>query len=141
MMGTMKPRQMTVGDLMTTALVTVRASELVTDAHAEMESGAIRHLPVVDERGHLVGVLSDRDLLRAAIGIAKRTPRIGELMTREIVSLRPEAPAARAAELMIEHKIGSVPVVDEQGALVGIVTQTDYLEVARRALLGLTLER
>jgi len=133
----MKSHDLKVIDLMSTALLTIKASESVTEAHTEMELGLIRHLPVVDERGKLVGVLSDRDLLAAS----KRDRRVADLMSKDVVTIRPEAPAYEAAVLMLDHRIGSVPVVDAHGTLVGIVTQTDYLDVARRALLGLHLER
>ncbi|MDQ3367161.1 MAG: CBS domain-containing protein [Myxococcota bacterium] len=56
----MKHRQLTVSDLMTTNLTTVNVTESIKEAHTEMELGGIRHLPVVDDRGRLVGVLSDR---------------------------------------------------------------------------------
>jgi CBS domain-containing membrane protein len=135
----MKPHDMTVADLMTTNLQTVNASESITEAHAEMQIGLIRHLPVVDDRGRLVGVLSDRDLLGV---VASRKPRkVADVMTRHVVTTQPDAPAAEAANMMLDHKIGSVLVVDEGDTLIGMVTQTDYLEVARRALLGLPLER
>jgi CBS domain-containing protein len=62
-------------------------------------------------------------------------------MTRDVITTRPDADAYVAADLMLDHKISSLPVVDDTGALVGVVTQTDYLELARRALLGLSLER
>jgi CBS domain-containing protein len=122
---------------MTTALVTVKASDPISSARAEMEVGVIRHLPVVDDRGHLVGVLSDRDILHAR-GTAKR---IVDVMTRDVITVRPDAPAASAASIMLENKFGSVLVVDEVGTLVGMVTETDYLDLARRSLLGLPLER
>lgn len=137
----MKPYQLKVADLMSTALVTIRASELVTAAHAEMESAAVRHLPVVDDHGRLVGVLSDRDLLRAATAVERRAPRVSEIMSPDVVKVGPETPAHQAAALMLELTINSVAVVDEHGALVGIVTATDFLDLARRALLGLSLER
>ncbi len=135
----MKPYQLKVSDLMSTALITVRASELVSDAHAEMESGAVRHLPVIDDHGRLVGVLSDRDLLRAAH--ERRAPRVAEIMSPDVVKVGPDTPAHEAAALMLELTIGSVAVVDDHGALIGIVTATDFLDLARRALLGLPLER
>ncbi len=122
---------------MTTALVTMKASETITSAHAEMEVGVIRHLPVVDDRGRLVGVLSDRDVLHAHNG----KKRISDVMTRDVVSIRPDARAVDAATIMLDQKISSVLVVDEIGTLVGMVTQTDYLDLARRSLLGLPLER
>ncbi len=133
----MKAYDMTVADLMSTALLTIKATESLTEAHSEMELGLIHHLPVVDDRGKLVGVLSDRDL-RAA---SKRHHNVADLMTRDVITIRPEAPAYEAAQLMLDHRIGSVPVVDGHGALVGVVTQTDYLDLARRALLGIHLER
>ncbi len=133
----MKAHDMKVVDLMTTALLTIKASESITEAHTEMELGVIRHLPVVDDRGKLVGVLSDRDLLAAS----KRHHRVADLMTKDVITIRPEAPAYEAASLMLDHRISSIPVVDDHGTLVGLVTQTDYLDLARRALLGLHLER
>jgi len=128
-----------VSDLMSTAVITVHETEPVTGAHAEMQVGVIRHLPVIDARGHLVGVLSDRDVMRS---IAKQKPqRVGEIMTRDVVTTSPETPAHVAAKLMLDHKISSILVVDETAALVGVLTQTDYLELARRALLDLPLAR
>jgi CBS domain-containing protein len=62
-------------------------------------------------------------------------------MTRDMVTVAPEAAAESAAALMLDNKISSVLVTNEEDQLIGMVTQTDYLEVARRALLGLPLER
>lgn len=132
----MKARDLTVSDLMTTQLITVNASEPIKEARAEMDIGVVRHLPVVDDRGRLVGVVSDRDLLAS-----KRGHRIADVMTRDVITTRPDAPAAEAASVMLDHKISSVLVVNEDQLLVGMITQTDYLELARRALLGLPLER
>ncbi len=133
----MKAYDLKIADLMSTALLTIKASESVTEAHAEMELGLIRHLLVIDDRGKLVGVLSDRDLLSAS----KRHRKVAELMSRDLITIRPESPASEAAALMLDHRISSVPVIDGHGTLVGLVTQTDYLDLARRALLGLQLER
>ena len=135
----MKSKDLRVSDLMSTALITVHAHEQVTSAHAEMQVGVVRHLPVVDDRGRLVGVLSDRDILRARG--SRPAKRIAEVMTRDVITVRPEAHASAAAAIMLDHKIGSVLVVDDDGTLVGMVTQTDYLDLARRSLLGLPLER
>lgn len=136
---TMKAQALTVADLMSTALITVRATDPATGANAEMQVGVVRHLPVVDDRGHLVGVLSDRDVLRAAA--TKKPQRVGDIMTRDVVTTRPETAAHTAASMMLEHSISSLLVVDDTSALVGVVTMTDYVELARRALLGLPLER
>jgi CBS domain-containing membrane protein len=132
----MKTYEMTVSDLMSTALLTVKASDPLIEARADMEIGVVRHLPVVDDRGRLVGIVSDRDLVRTP---ARR--KVADVMSRDIVTARPEEPAHVAASHMLEHRIGSIPVVDDDGALLGVVTVTDYLALARRALLGLPLER
>lgn len=135
----MKAHPLTVADLMSTALITVGTNDPVTGAHAEMQVGVVRHLPVVDDRGHLVGVLSDRDVLRA---ISTRKPqRVGDIMTRDVVTTRPETAAHEAAGLMLENSISSLLVVDETSTLVGVVTMTDYVELARRSLLGQPLQR
>ncbi len=135
----MKRIELEVRDLMTTALITANAKDPLSGAHAEMQVGVVRHLPVVDDHGKLVGVLSDRDILRS---LGHRPPkRVGDVMSRNVVTIRPGAPAHEAAQVMLDEKIGSVLVVEEDGALVGMVTQTDYLDLARRALLALPLER
>jgi CBS domain-containing protein len=135
----MKRHELRVRDLMSTALQTVTTSDPVAEARARMEIGIIRHLPVIDERGRLVGVLSDRDLLRAPP--SKHPAHVAEVMSRNLITTTPEANAHVAADLMLEHQISSLPVIDDDGTLVGLVTVTDYVELARRALLGLPLER
>lgn len=123
-------------DLMSTALVTVKATDSLTSARAEMEIGMIRHLPVVDDNQRLIGVLSDRDILHL-----RTQKRVADLMTRDVFTVSPMAPASKAASIMLDNRISSVLVVDDNGVLVGVVTQTDYLDLARRSLLRLPLER
>jgi CBS domain-containing protein len=134
----MKPPVLMVSDLMTTAIVTVRPDVQVREASTDMRLGAFRHLPVVDERGRLVGIVSDRDILRA-LGRPRDTT-IAEIMTRDPVTIRDEAPAHLAAKIMLDRAISSVPVVNAEGRMVGLITQTDLLDVARRALLSLPLD-
>ena len=133
----MKHRPLTVSDLMVTAVITVHADETVRSAHADMDMGSFRHLPVLDQRGRLVGILSDRDVLRALSRPKEIT--VAEVMTRDPVTVRPDTGAHVAAQIMIDRKIGSLPVVGEDGHLIGLITQTDFLDVARRALLSLPL--
>ncbi|MGE0396444.1 MAG: HPP family protein [Kofleriaceae bacterium] len=135
----MKPYDLKVSDLMSTAVVTTRATDPVTGAHAEMQVGLIRHLPVVDERGRLVGILSDRDVLRCIAG--HKPHRVGDIMTRDVVAVRPDTPAHTAAGIMINQAISSVLVTEDDGTLVGVVTVTDFVGLAQRALLQLPLER
>jgi CBS domain-containing protein len=123
-------------ELMTTGVLALKDTDTISRANGLMETASIRHLPVVDERFHVVGMLSNRDLLAALAAPKGRYRRIGEVMTRDVKSVRPETPAYRGAELMLEHKIGALPVVGEDDVMIGIVTETDYLGVAHRALHG-----
>lgn len=135
----MRQPNLTVADLMSTAVMTIRTGEPIREAHAEMEMGGVRHLPVIDDRGRLAGIVSDRDLLKVAL---QRTHKaVDEVMTHGVETVTPETPAAEAALLMLDRRISSLPVVDEGGVLVGVVTTTDLVELARRALLGLPLAR
>jgi len=130
-----------VADLMSTALVTVRPRDTVERADLDMRLAGIRHFPVVDDRNHLVGVISDRDILRA-FGVADtRLIVIADLMTTDVRTIAADASAADAVDLLLDNKIGCLPVVGDDGQLVGLVTETDFLEVAQRALSGAALAR
>ena len=132
-------RDLTVADLMSTALITAKPKDLILRAEEDMAVADIRHLPIVDDRNHLVGIVSNRDLLRA-VGSGKRR-LIGEVMTSKVRVVRPHTPAREAAQLMISHKIGALPVVGDEMELVGIITETDFLQVAVRALGGTPIPR
>ena len=121
-----------VGDLMSRIVHTTTEMETVREAHATMRMSRIRHLPVLDARGDLIGVVSDRDLYLGWSRSAA-TP-VSEVMTRNLQWVHPTTPALQAAERMLHDKIGCLPVVDESQKLVGIITDTDFLEVAHRAL-------
>lgn len=133
----MKRRDLTVDQLMTTALVTARVEEPIDSIDFEMQMAAIRHIPVVDERNHLVGIVSQRDLLRsmARRPNGRRIP-IGSIMTTRVLTVQASDPAADALDVLLENKIGCVPVLGEQGQLVGLVTETDFLRLARDVLEG-----
>jgi CBS domain-containing protein len=128
---------MRVDALMTTAVISLHARDPLSRAREEMETASIRHLPVVDDSNHVLGILSDRDLLRASSRRAS-TP-VALLMTREVVTVRPSTPAHEALAMMMELKIGSLPVVGADEQLVGVITETDFLAVAREALQGHSL--
>lgn len=124
---------LTVSDLMSTALITVGPKDSVNRADLEMKLAGIRHFPVVDARNHLVGIVSDRDLLR---GFAESdVVSVGAVMTTDVQTVTEDTSAAEAVELLIEHKFGCLPVTGDDGQLVGLVTETDFLQVAHRALL------
>ena len=123
-----------VSDLMTTALMTLRGRDSVSRADFDMKLARIRHLPIVDEKQRLIGIVSNRDILRALGGGKQESVAIAKIMTTTPITVTPEQPAHEAAGLMLEHKIGALPVVGDEGELVGLVTETEFLEVAHRAL-------
>jgi CBS domain-containing protein len=128
----MHRRSTTVEDVMTTAVTTVHPEQLIEAADLEMKMANVRHIPVVGEHNQLVGILSDRDLLRSLSGPRGRS--IGDIMTRRVHTVRASDPASRAVDLLLEYKIGCVPVLGDEDQLVGIVTETDFLRIARESL-------
>jgi CBS domain-containing protein len=125
-------RVATVGDLMSTALIVVRDSDTIGVADAQMKLGAIRHIPVVDPKQNLVGILSAGDVL-LALARGKKSVRVGETMSRNPVTVTPDTPVHEAIELLLENRFGSLPVLGTDGHLMGIVTDTDFLAAAREA--------
>jgi acetoin utilization protein AcuB len=107
--------------VMTKNVVVVSPIVSTGGAASMMERLAIRHLPVVDA-GRLIGILSDRDLLKHGRGVP-----CGEAMTVAPVTCSADVPVGRVAQLMLDHKIDSIPIVGASGALVGLVTSTDLL--------------
>jgi CBS domain-containing protein len=128
----MHRRSPTVEDVMTTALTTVHPDQLIEAAELEMKLANVRHIPVVGAHNQLVGILSNRDLLRSLSGPRGRS--IGDIMTRRVHTVRASDPASRAVDLLLEYKIGCVPVLGDEDQLVGIVTETDFLRIARESL-------
>ena len=106
-----------------------------------MRLAGIRHFPVVDDRGHLVGVVSDRDLLRAFGHVDAKRVKIADVMTTDVVTVPDYLQAAEAADILLERKIDCLPVVGDDGRLLGLISATDFLELARRLLTGKRAER
>lgn len=123
-----------VKDLMTTATVTARAHERVDVVMREMAQADIRHVPIVDRDDRVVGIVSQRDFQRAAAGGGDPAATVGSVMKHGVWTIPPDAPIAHAVDVLIAHKIGCLPVVNDDGRLVGIVTDTDLLELARALL-------
>jgi CBS domain-containing protein len=97
-----------------------------------MEAGDFQYLPVVDETGRLVGLVSERDLLRARA--ATPPPRlVSEVLTRQVPSIEPDAQAADAVQMMLDFEIDAVPVVAND-KVIGILTVTDFLPEMRQLL-------
>jgi len=123
----------TVAHLMSTDLFTVRPDDLVDLAASVMEWRHIRHVPVEDDEGRLVGLISHRDLLRLlAQGMLSRSAKevtVKEIMIRDLMTIAPETPTLEALTIMRRRKIGCLPVV-ENDRLIGIVTAYDFLSLS-----------
>ncbi|WP_438013886.1 CBS domain-containing protein [Sorangium sp. So ce315] len=127
----------TVEDYMSTAVITLKEADTISAANLEMKLAEIRHIPVVDARGRVVGIVSDRDMLRHASSLDGKLIPIASIMTRRVRTVRPTTPAADAAQVLLDHKIGCLPVVGDEEQLVGIITETDFLSIAQQALRGI----
>jgi CBS domain-containing protein len=134
-------RKITVGDFMTRELVTVGEGDDLALAESMLRLGSIRHLPVVRD-GKLVGLVTQRDLLRTQATHERRSSRIGEIMVTRLTSVRSATSLVAAARTMLEHKFGCLPVVEEDGRLVGIVTEADFVRFAADVVedLGMVAE-
>lgn len=137
----------TVGDLMTRDVVRIRASALLADAWKTMRERRIRHLPVVDRHGVLVGLVTHRDLLAAApssLALHDERERVrgfgwataADIMETHVSTAAAEESAADVVLRMVRQKIGCLPVVDARGALAGIVTEEDFLRWSATLLAG-----
>lgn len=120
---------MFVRDCMTRNPITVRPESDPLAAVSLLKSGGFRRLPVIDEAGELVGIVTRNDLevflsRAGSPGVIKRQHRVDQMMGCNVVMVSPDCPLEEAANLMVKHKIGSLPVV-EDGRLVGIITETD----------------
>jgi acetoin utilization protein AcuB len=123
---------MFVRDRMTRQPITVRPESDPLAALAVLKAAGFRHLPVVDAQGDVVGIVDRRELevflsTAGSPGIVKRQHRVDQAMSSPVISVSPDCPLEEAASLMIEHRIGSLPVV-ENGRLVGIITKTDIFK-------------
>jgi acetoin utilization protein AcuB len=124
---------------MTTQPETVAGATSVREALEIIKQKPLRHLPVVDEAGQLVGIVSEKDLLRASNDAA-----IEDVMTCDVITVTEYTALEDAARIMADHNISSLPVM-RNGKLVGIITETDlfmiFLELlgARKSGVRLTM--
>jgi acetoin utilization protein AcuB len=111
----------------------------VSDALEQMKKEHIRRMPVVDKNGKLVGIVSDKDLLRASpspvtslsvweITYLLSKLKVGDVMTKKVITVSENTPIEDTARIMVDNKIGGLPVVGESGAVVGIITETDIFK-------------
>ena len=129
--------KLSVRDLMTEKTFALRADDDIQALRDLMDEKDVRHVPVVDEQRNLIGLVSQRDLLRHIYPSAAELPvgaqhavlrriKVGEIMTTDVETAESEQDIAVAAQIMLENKYGCLPVV--QGTrLGGIVTESDFV--------------
>lgn len=141
-----------VREVMSRDPITIDPEAPIATAIAVMRDKSVRHLPVVDDAGRLLGMISDRDLRDAVFApafaehlslVARRrlrglsatleALRVKDVMTWDAVTTKPEASLAQAAAVMFEGRFGSLPVV-EKDELVGIITERDVLRALAQTL-------
>lgn len=124
---------------MTTPAITISPDTHLTEALAVMHEHSIRRLPVIMPNGELCGIVSSGDIRGAqallAGGVARSIvvdslgdTRVADIMTDPPITVQIETRLREAAMLMLDNKIGGLPVLDDQGGLVGIITESDLFE-------------
>lgn len=147
---------MLVRDRMSKHPITVTADVPIDEALKVMRENKVRRLPVIDRDGRLVGIVSEMDLLYASPSPATSLSvyeihylmariTVQDVMTKEVISIEEDTPLEEAARIMVDNKIGGLPVVRD-GVLVGIITETDLFKIflellgARERGVRLTLQ-
>jgi CBS domain-containing membrane protein len=124
-------------EIMTTNVITISLSTTLAEARSTMKEHSIRHLPVLNEGGEMVGLLTQSDVLAAADSILRdaenripaREISIKDVMVTKIATVDKNASLRQAALFLEKHRIGCLPVVTDD-KLVGIITDTDFVGVA-----------
>lgn len=128
-----------VADLMTRKIITVEEHESIGNLEECMQRFKFRHLPVVHSAMKFIGLISRTDLLHAELGRrpdGTDVPKFnsdtlaGTIMRKNVVIARVDSPLATACRVMLEKKLTCLPVVLENGTLVGIVTETDFVKLS-----------
>lgn len=129
-----------VSDLMSTELFTLRRNDSLKTARSIMDLKRIRHIPIITGENSFVGLLTHRDLLSATISkladIDSKTQGeidagipVGEIMNQDVKTITPNTPLKECAYLLLHHKYGCLPVIENGENLVGIITEADFLKL------------
>lgn len=131
----------TVAEVMTRDVVTLHRNDKLIHANDVMSLGRIRHLPIVDDDGRVVGLVSQRDLfhnaLLKALGYGAHAATrlhdrclVQEAMTSPVLTCHADTPLAEAAQTMLDAKVGCLVVTDGDERLAGILTESDFVRLA-----------
>jgi CBS domain-containing protein len=131
----------TIQEAMTSNPTTASPDTTAAEAAQIMKSEDIGSLPITED-GKLVGVVTDRDLAIRVLAEGKGvdTP-VGEIASKDVVTIDPQQSLEEAARLMAEHQVRRLPVVEEDGRLVGILAQADIAQTGDDSLTGETVQQ
>lgn len=118
---------MKIKSLMIPSPITVTTRSSIQQAIELMKVNSIRHLPVVDEKNKLRGLLTLADLKQALLPSMLSDVTLADMMIQNPITVEPEDDVEIAAQLIYKHKIGGLPVIDKSRQIVGIITESDIL--------------
>lgn len=136
-------KELTVRDVMTAKVRTLKASDRASDAYDLMDEHHVRHVPIVDDDNRLEGLVTQRDLLSHVLAVAQDLPlsakrailegvRLETVMTGVPETVEPQDELREAGILLLDHKFGCLPVV-EGDRLAGILTEADFVRIVVEA--------
>ena len=122
----------TVGDVMTRHVITMSPHHSFSDAITLMAKHSFRHFLVLDKANRLVGVVSDRDILRRLARTKNlHDTSVSQFMSRNLITVTPNTKLSHAVGKMLSKRINCLPVIDDTKSLCGIITSTDLLQALR----------
>lgn len=134
-----------IAELMHKDVETCRETTPAAEVFERMQRGNYRHMPVMSGKGSLVGIVSDRDLRNVLVFVPDLQKKkevvssnhltVDKIMTRKPFYLNADDTVRTAVKLMVKHKVGCLPVLDDDEKLVGILTETDMLKLLMEILL------
>ncbi|HNX24438.1 MAG TPA: CBS domain-containing protein [Spirochaetota bacterium] len=119
-------------EIMSSPVFTIGPDVYVNDAWKNFSDKKVHHMPVISPEGKLIGIVSDRDLLKKLIISdnkieTARDAAVGDIMSTEVIATSPLTDIRRIAKAMLDHHVDAMPVVGEDGAITGIITRSDIL--------------
>ncbi len=133
----------TIREWMSSPVLTIRPDAAISLAHSMMKELKVRRLAVVNEQNRLVGIVTIGDVREASPSDATTLSiwelnylwaqlTVGKIMSHDVIMVTPHETIFEAAKLMLEHKISGLPVVDETGKLIGMITESDIFRMVVR---------
>ncbi len=134
-----------VAQLMTTDPFCVKRQSTLKDAHDLMRGKNVRHIPVIDDSGELVGMLTQKIMIAkvmalmaqfGAVALERKEKQllVSELMATDFATVTPEQSLADVADFFVSNRHGCLPVVDSANRIAGILTSSDFVKLAARLL-------